>query len=106
MKCKYTNGKIELFGTRLVHWQDTGALDIQARMDQLGELRWSVQNLQIQGDLLQTIEDGTAHSGMYGSYKDGHGTAAFRIQNDLGDQITGRNITPGDRNTNRLIAVS
>jgi hypothetical protein len=32
---------------------------------------------------------------MDGSYKDGHGTAAFRIQNDLGDQITGCNITPG-----------
>jgi hypothetical protein len=38
------------------------APDIQARMDPLGELKWSVQNLQIQGDLnrlLQTIEDGT-----------------------------------------------
>jgi hypothetical protein len=57
-----------------------------------------VQNLQIQGDLnrlLQTIEDGTAYSGTDGSYKDGYGTAAFRIQNDLGDQITGCNITPG-----------
>jgi hypothetical protein len=32
---------------------------------------------------------------MDGSYKDEHGTAAFRIQNDLGDQITGCNITPG-----------
>jgi hypothetical protein len=67
-------------------------------MNQLGELRWSVQNLQIQGNLnqlLQTIEDGTAYSGTDSSYKDGHGTAAFRIQNDLGDQITGCNITPG-----------
>jgi hypothetical protein len=67
-------------------------------MNQLEELRWSVQNLQIQGDLnrlLQTIEDGTAYSGTDGYYKDGYGTAAFRIQNDLGDQITGCNITPG-----------
>jgi hypothetical protein len=67
-------------------------------MNQLGELRWSVQNLQIQGDLnrlLQTIEDGTAYSGTDGSYKDGYGTAAFRIQNDLEDHITGFNITPG-----------
>jgi hypothetical protein len=98
MKGKYTDGTIESFGTRLVQWQDTRAPDIQARMNQLGELRWSVQNLQIQGDLnrlLQTIEDGTAYSGTDGSYKDGHGTAAFRIQNDLGDQITGCNITPG-----------
>jgi hypothetical protein len=98
MKGKYTDGKIESFRMRLVQWQDTRALDIQARMDQLGELKWSVQNLQIQGDLyqlLQAIEDGTAYSGTDGSYKDGHGTAAFRIQNDLGDQITGCNITPG-----------
>jgi hypothetical protein len=74
------------------------ALNIQARIDQMGELKWSGQNLQIQGDLnrlLQTIEDGTAYSGTDGSYRDGHGTAAFRIQNDLGDQITGCNITPG-----------
>jgi hypothetical protein len=98
MKGTYTNGKIESFGMRLVQWQDTSGPDIQARMNQLGELRWSVQNLQIQGDLirlLQTIEDGTAYSGTDGSYKDGHGTAAFRIQNDLADQITGCNITPG-----------
>jgi hypothetical protein len=64
MKGKYTNGKIESFGTRLVQWQDTRGPDIQARMKQLGELRWSVQNLQIQGDLnrlLQTIEDGMAY---------------------------------------------
>jgi hypothetical protein len=51
MKGKYTNGKIESFETRLVQWQDTRAPDIQARMDQLGELKWSVQNLQIQGNL-------------------------------------------------------
>jgi hypothetical protein len=98
MKGKYTNEKIESFGTRLVQWQDTTAPDIQARMDQLGELKWSVQNLQIQGDLnrlLHTIEDGMAYSGTDGSYKDGHGTAAFRIQNDLGNRITGCNITPG-----------
>jgi hypothetical protein len=98
MKGKYTNGKIESFGMRLVQWQDTRGYGIQARMNHLGELRWSVQNLQIQGDLnrlLQTIEDGTAYSGTDGSYKDEHGTAAFRIQNDLGDQITGCNITPG-----------
>jgi hypothetical protein len=36
-----------------------------------------------------------AYSGTDGSYKDGHGTAAFRIQNDQGDKITGCNITPG-----------
>jgi hypothetical protein len=36
-----------------------------------------------------------AYSGTDGSYKDGHGTAAFRLQNDHGDQITGCNITPG-----------
>jgi hypothetical protein len=98
MKGKYTAGKIQSFGTRLVQWQDTRGPVIQARTNQLGELRWSVQNLQIQGDLnrlLQTIEDGTVYSGMDGSYKDGYGTAAFRIQNDLGDQITGCNITPG-----------
>jgi hypothetical protein len=98
MKGKHTDGKIESFGMRLVQWQDTRGPNIQARMNQLGELRWSVQNLQIQGDLnrlLQTIEDGTAYSGTDGSYKDGHGTAAFRIQNDLGDQITGCSITPG-----------
>jgi hypothetical protein len=98
MKGKYTEGKIESFGTRLVQWQDTRAIDIQARMDQLGQLKWSVQNLQIHGDLnrlLQTIKDGTAYLGTDGSYKDGHGTAAFRIQNDLGDQITGCNVTPG-----------
>jgi hypothetical protein len=62
MKGTYTNEKIEFFGTRLAQWQDTRGPDIQARMIQLGELRWSVQNLQIQGDLnrlLQTIEDGT-----------------------------------------------
>jgi hypothetical protein len=51
MKGTYTNGKIKSFGTRLVQWQDTRGADIQARMNQLGELRWSVQNLQIQGDL-------------------------------------------------------
>jgi hypothetical protein len=98
MKGTYTNGKIESFGTRLVQWQDTRGPGIQARMNQLGELQWSVQNLQIQGDLnrlLQTIEDGTAYSGTDGSYKDGYGTAAFRIQNNLGDQITACNITPG-----------
>jgi hypothetical protein len=98
MKGKYTNGKDESFGRRLVQWQDTRGSDIQARMNQLGELIWSVQHLQIQGDLnwlLQTIEDGTAYSGTDGSYKDGYGTSAFRIQNDLGDQITGCNITPG-----------
>jgi hypothetical protein len=96
MKGVYINGKIESFGTRLVQWQDTRGPDIQARMNQLGELRLSVQNLQIQGNLnrlLQTIEDGTVYSGMDDSHKDGHGTVAFRIQNDLGDQITGCNIT-------------
>jgi hypothetical protein len=80
MKGKYTNGKIESFGTRLVQWQDTRGSEIQARMNQLGELMWSVQQLQIQGDLnrlLQTIEDGTAYSGTDSSYKDGYGTAAF-----------------------------
>jgi hypothetical protein len=98
MKGVYINGKIESFGTRLVQWQDTRGPDIQAKMNQLGELRLSVQNLQIQGNLnrlLQTIEDGTVYSGMDDSHKDGHGTVAFRIQNDLGDQITGCNITPG-----------
>jgi hypothetical protein len=57
-----------------------------------------VFNLQIQGNLnqlLQNIEDGAAYSGTDGSCKDGHGTAAFSIQNDLGNQITGCNITPG-----------
>jgi hypothetical protein len=39
--------------------------------------------------------DGTAYSGTDGSYEDGHGTAAFRIQNDPSNQITGCNITPG-----------
>jgi hypothetical protein len=96
MKGTYTYGKIEPFWSRRVQWQDTRALNIQARMDQLGEFKWSVQNLQIQGDqnqLPQTIEDGTTYSGMEDAHKDGHGTAAFRIQNDLGDHITGLNIT-------------
>jgi hypothetical protein len=31
MKGKYTNGKIESFGTRLVQWQDTRGPDIQAQ---------------------------------------------------------------------------
>jgi hypothetical protein len=98
MKGKYTGGKIESFRTRMVQWQDIRGPDIQARMDQLVEVKWSVQNLQIQGDLnqlLHIIEDGMACSGTDGSYNDGHQTAAKRIQNDLGDQITGCNITPG-----------
>jgi hypothetical protein len=98
MKGTYSNGKIESLGTRAVQWQEKGDLDIQMRLDQLGELKWSVQNLQIQGNfdrLLQSIENGMAYSGTDGLYKDRHGTAAFRIQNDQGDKITGRNITPG-----------
>jgi hypothetical protein len=99
MKGTYTNGKLELLGTRSVQWQEEGELDIQMRLDQLGELKWSIQNLQIIGNfdrLLQSIENGMAYSGTDGSYKDGHGTAAFRIQNDQGDKITGCNITaPG-----------
>jgi hypothetical protein len=73
-------------------------LHIQARMDHLGDLKWSVQNLQIQGNfdrLLHSIEECRAYSGTHGSYKEGHGTATFRIQNDQGDKITGCNITPG-----------
>jgi hypothetical protein len=53
MKGTYTDGKIESFGTRLVQWQDTRGPDIQARMNQLGELMWSVQHLQIQGNLIR-----------------------------------------------------
>jgi hypothetical protein len=78
--------------------QTTEYLDIQMRLDQLGELKWSFRNLQIQGNfdqLLQSIENGTAYPGTDGAYKDGHGTAAFRIQNDQGDKITGCKITPG-----------
>jgi hypothetical protein len=93
----HPNGKIEWLGTRSVQWQEKRDLDIQTRPDQLGELKWSIRNLQIQGNfdrLLQSIENGTAYSGINGSYKDGHGTAAFRIQNDQGDKITGCNITP------------
>jgi hypothetical protein len=85
MKGTYTNGNIESLGKRSVQWQQKGDLDIQMRLDQLGELKWSVRNLQIQGNfdrLLQSIENGTAYSRTGGSYKDGHGTAAFRIQND------------------------
>jgi hypothetical protein len=98
MKGTYTNGKFESLGTRSVQWQEKGDLDVQMRLDQLGELKWSVQNFQIQGNfdwLLQSIENGMAYSGTDGSYKDGHGTAAFRIQNDQGDKIIGCNITPG-----------
>jgi hypothetical protein len=68
------------------------------RLDQLGELKWSFQSLQIQGNfdrLLQSIENGKENSGTDGSYKDGHRTAAFRIQNDQGDKITACSITPG-----------
>jgi hypothetical protein len=98
MKGTYTNGKIESLGARSVQWQEKGDLDIQMRLDQMGELKWSVQNLQIQGNfdrLRHSIENGTAYSRTDGSYKDGHRTAAFRIQNDHGDKITGCNITPG-----------
>jgi hypothetical protein len=62
----YTSGKVESLGTRSVKWQEKGDLDIQMRLDQLGELKWSVRNLQIQGNfdqLLQSIENGTAYPG-------------------------------------------
>jgi hypothetical protein len=39
------------------------------------------------------IEGGTAYAGTDASYKDGHGTSASRIQNDLSNQTTGCNIT-------------
>jgi hypothetical protein len=60
-------------------------------MNQLGELRWSVKNLQIQGDLnrlLQTIEDGTAYSGTDGSYKDGYGTEIEEKKKNEGKDVT------------------
>jgi hypothetical protein len=98
MKGKCTSGKIESLGTRLVQWQEKWDPDLQPRLEQLGELKWSVRNLQIQGNfdrLLQSIENGTVYSGTAGSHKDGHGTAAFRMQNDQGDKITGCSITPG-----------
>jgi hypothetical protein len=53
MKGTYTNGKIESLETRSVQWQEKGDLDIQTRLDQLGELKWIVRNLQIQGNFDQ-----------------------------------------------------
>jgi hypothetical protein len=50
MKGTYRNGKIEWLGTRSVQWQEQGDLDIQMRLDQLAELKWSIRNLQIQGN--------------------------------------------------------
>jgi hypothetical protein len=64
--------------------------------DMANGLKWSIQNLQLQGNfdhLLSSIKEGTTN----GSYKEGHGTAAFRIQNDHGNIITGCNITPGQQ---------
>jgi hypothetical protein len=88
----YINEKIESFGTRQAQWHESVDTDVQTRQEQLGELKWSIQNLQIQGNfdrLLHSIEDGRAYSGTDGSYKDGHGTAAFRIQNDHEDKTCG-----------------
>jgi hypothetical protein len=56
MKGTYTNGKIESLGTRSVQWQDKGHLDIQTRLVQLGERKWSVWNLQIQGNFDQLLQ--------------------------------------------------
>jgi hypothetical protein len=55
MKGTHNNGKIESFGTRSVQWQENRDLDIQTRIDQLGELNWSVRNLQIQGNFDQLL---------------------------------------------------
>ena len=50
MKGTYNNGKFESLGTRSVQWQEKRDLDIEMRLDQLRELKWSVRNLQIQGN--------------------------------------------------------
>jgi hypothetical protein len=78
-------------------------------MNQLGELRWSVQNLQLQGDLnrlLQTIEDGTAYSGTDGSYKTD--TEQQPLEYKMTSEIKSQDATSHQDswNTNRLIAVS
>jgi hypothetical protein len=86
------------FGTTLVQWKEREDLDVQARIDLLRELKWSIQKLQLHDifdQLLHSIEDGTVYSGTDDSCKDGYGTATFRIQKDQGNKLTGYNITPG-----------